>query len=546
MIKLVGFELCTSFMASTGINDARRLSKNSPKNFLVLKFALALVFLTLATACSGKARSNEQTNSEPAKSAQPTAAAATTPTPDTSENLVPIADVGTTELQKLNKRSTGDIAEITERRFVRALVAYNRTTYFIDGKQQKGIAYDSLVEFENWLRSESADRNRGLKVAIIPTARDRLLPALAEGLGDIAIGNLTITKEREKTVDFTDPVMDNVQELVITGPSAPSLSTVDDLSGQEVYVRNSSSYRRSLDKLNETLRSASKPPVNIKFVDETLEDDDILQMVDAGVYGITVVDKHTVDFWSQVYDRVKVREDLVLRSGGSIAWAVRKNCPGLKTMLNQFISTHRAGTTFGNIMYKKYLGSAERLKNPRDQQEMERFRGLVTLFRKYSDEYSLPWLLVAAQGYQESQLDQQKRSPAGAIGVMQIKPEVAADVGINDISQAETNIHAGIKYLRYILDRYFKDAPMDRVNKGLFAFAAYNAGPARVAGLRKKAEELGLNPNVWFNNVEIVAAREIGRETVDYVSNIFKYYTTYLAVSEQNQQREKAKKKSAS
>lgn len=540
MTKLVGFELCSAFIASTGINHAQRLSRNTPKHFIVWKLALALAFLTLATACTGKAVSNEQTNSEAAKSSQPTAAATPAATP--SENLVPITEVGTTELQKLNKPSTGDIAEITERRFVRALVAYNRTTYFIDGKQQKGIAYDSLVEFENWLRSESADRNRGLKVAIIPTARDRLLPALAEGLGDIAIGNLTITREREKIVDFTDPVMDNAQELVVTGPSAPSLTSLDDLSGQEVYVRQSSSYRRSLDKLNETLHSASKPPVKIMLVDEALEDDDILQMVDAGVYGITVVDKHTMDFWSQVYDRAKAREDLVLRSGGRIAWAVRKNCPGLKTILNQFISTHRTGTTFGNIMFKKYLGSAERLKNPGDKEQMDRFRELVTLFRKYGDEYSLPWLLVAAQGYQESQLDQQKRSPVGAIGVMQIKPEVAADVGFNDISQADSNIHAGIKYLRFILDRYFKDAPMDRVNKGLFAFASYNAGPARVAGLRKKAEELGLNPNVWFNNVEVVAAREIGRETVDYVSNIFKYYTTYLAISEQNQQREKATK----
>jgi membrane-bound lytic murein transglycosylase MltF len=544
MTKLVGFGLCTRFTASTGIDNSQNLFQNSPKNFFAGKLALVLILHTLMTGCSGKAVSNEQTNSEPAKSVQPTAAETASPP---SENLVPITEVGAPELQKLNKPATGDIAQITERRFVRALVAYNRTTYFIDGKQQKGMAYDSLVEFENWLRAESADRNRGLKVAIIPTARDRLLPALAEGLGDIAIGNLTITPEREKIVDFTDPVMDNAQELVVTGPSAPSLSSLDDLSGQEVYVRKSSSYRESLDKLNENLRSASKAPVKISFVDEALEDDDILQMVDAGVFGITVVDKHTVDFWSQVYDRVKAREDLVLRSGGRIAWAVRRNCPGLMAIVNQFISTHRTGTTFGNIMFKKYLGSAERLKNPVEQEQMDRFRVLVTLFRKYSDQYSLPWLLVAAQGYQESQLDQQKRSPAGAIGVMQIKPEVAADVGINDISQAESNIHAGIKYLRFILDRYFKDAPMDRVNKGLFAFASYNAGPARVAGLRKKAEELGLNPNVWFNNVEIVAAHEIGRETVDYVSNIFKYYTTYLAISEQNQQREKAaKKKSAS
>jgi membrane-bound lytic murein transglycosylase MltF len=435
------------------------------------------------------------------------------------------------------------MGQIATRRFVRALVAYNRTVYFIDGKQQKGMAYDSLVELEKWLRSESSDRNRGLKVAIIPTARDRLLTALADGYGDIAIGNLTITPERQKIVDFTDPVFDNAQELIVTGPAAPPISSLDDLSGQDIHVRASSSFRESLEKLNEKLRSSSRAPANIKFVDELLEDDDIIQMVDGGVFGITVVDKHTVDFWSQVYDRVKVHDDLVLRDGGRIAWAVRKGCPELMAMLNEFIGTHRAGTTFGNLILKRYLGSADRLKNPSEQEQLQRFRTLVAFFRRYGDEYRLPWLLIAAQGYQESQLDQEKRSPAGAIGIMQIKPEVAADVGINDISQPENNIHAGVKYLRFIVDRYFNDAPMDKLNRGLFAFAAYNAGPARVAGLRKQAEELGLNPNVWFNNVEIVAAREIGRETVDYVSNIFKYYTTYLAVAEQKTQREQLTKK---
>jgi membrane-bound lytic murein transglycosylase MltF len=234
---------------------------------------------------------------------------------------------------------------------------------------------------------------------------------------------------------------------------------------------------------------------------------------------------------------VTVHDELVLHSGGRLGLAIRKNCPQLKAVLSDFIRTHRAGTTFGNLMLKRYLGSADRLKNPKEQAQLDRFRLLVAAFRKYGDEYGLPWLLVAAQGYQESQLDQDKRSAAGAIGIMQIKPDTAAGVGIRDIENAENNIHAAVKYMRFILDRYFKDAPMDKLNKGLFAFAAYNAGPARVAGLRSRADELGLSPNIWFNNVEIVAAHEIGRETVDYVSNIYKYYTTYVAVAEQRTRR---------
>ncbi|HSE98347.1 MAG TPA: transglycosylase SLT domain-containing protein, partial [Blastocatellia bacterium] len=332
-----------------------------------------------------------------------------------------------------------------------------------------------------------------------------------------------------------------VDELVVTGPNAPPIASIEDLSGKEVHIRSTSSYRESLDALNHRFRGEGKAPVTIRFADERLEDEDIIQMTDAGVFSITVIDRHVAKFWSQLYDQVKVHEDLVLRRGGYIAVAMRKNRPELKSVINDFVRTHREGTLFGNLMLKRYLGSIERLKNPIEEKELERFRSLVEHLRKYGDQYDLPWLLVAAQGYQESQLDQAKRSPAGAIGVMQIKPETAAGVGIPNIETAENNIHAGVKYMRFILDRYFKDAPMDKVNKGLFAFASYNAGPARVAGLRQKAEEIGLDPNVWFHNVEIVAAREIGRETVDYVSNIYKYYTAYLAVSQQQKRRATAR-----
>ncbi|MBO0720621.1 MAG: transglycosylase SLT domain-containing protein, partial [Blastocatellia bacterium] len=265
------------------------------------------------------------------------------------------------------------------------------------------------------------------------------------------------------------------------------------------------------------------------FTDELFEDEDIIQEVDAGIIPITVIDSHIAKFWSQIYDRVSVHDDLWLQEGGRIAWAMRKNTPGFKRVINNFIRTHRVGTLFGNVMLKRYLGSADHLKNPIAQAEMQRFRDVVSFFRKYGDQYDLPWLLIAAMGYQESGLDQRKRSPAGAVGIMQVKPSTAADpnVGIPDIQDKENNIHAGVKYLRFIIDQFFADEKMDRLNKGLFALASYNAGPARVAGLRRKASVAGLDPNKWFNSVEFVAARVIGRETVDYVSNIYKYYIAY-------------------
>jgi membrane-bound lytic murein transglycosylase MltF len=230
-----------------------------------------------------------------------------------------------------------------------------------------------------------------------------------------------------------------------------------------------------------------------------------------------------------------VHADLVVRDRVQAAWAVRKNTPNLQRLVNDFVRTHRVGTMFGNVLLKKYLGTPARLKNPSSRRDAERFRRIAAYLQQYSTQYGLDWLLVAAQGYQESQLDQTRRSAAGAVGVMQIKPETAADpsIGIHGVDEVENNIHAGVKYLRFMADHYFKDAPMDRLNKGLFALASYNAGPARVARLRRTAEAKGLDPNTWFYNVEIVASREIGRETVDYVSNIYKYYTAYKTIAAQ-------------
>jgi len=134
---------------------------------------------------------------------------------------------------------------------------------------------------------------------------------------------------------------------------------------------------------------------------------------------------------------------------------------------------------------------------------------------------------MMAQGYQESQLNQKARSPRGAIGVMQVMPATGKKLGVGDIRQIEPNIHAGVKYMRVMMDQFFAEEAMDSLNKGLFTFASYNAGPGRIAQLRKLAAKRALDPNIWFNNVEVIAFERIGRETVQYVSNIYKYYLAY-------------------
>jgi len=444
---------------------------------------------------------------------------------------MPLLDLEAAEILRLTEVWTGDFDGKSERRFIRALVPFSRTFYYLDRGVQKGLAFESLREFEAQLPPGANGIRR--KVVIIPTRRDRLLSGLAAGYGDIAIGGFIITHAGTQVVDASTPTMTGVKDVVVTHSGVAALKSEDELAGREIHVRQPSAYYDDLVALNARLTGRGKPPVVIRDVDGALEDEDVLQMVDAGIIPATVTKLPVAAFWAKLYDSLTVQDSVPLRSDGELAWAIRKNTPALKGMVNSFIKTHRAGTAFGNTMLRRYVGSVERLKNPTATADRARLAAIRAHFEKYGAQYDLPWMLVAAQAYQESQFDQSRKSHVGAVGVMQIKPETAADrnVGITGVDQVEPNIHAGIKYLRFVTDRYFTDSTIDRLNKGLFALAAYNAGPGRVRGLRAKAKAAGLDPNIWFGNVEIIAAREIGRETVDYVSNIYKYYTAYRAIA---------------
>jgi membrane-bound lytic murein transglycosylase MltF len=395
--------------------------------------------------------------------------------------------------------------------------------------------------FEDDVNKRLGTGHLKVQVVFIPVSRDELLPGLVEGRGDIAAANLTITDERRQQVDFSDPYLTGVDEIVVTGPASPPIGSVQDLAGQEVFVRQSSSYHESLLRLNAELERAGKPSVRLKLAPETLEDEDLLEMVNAGLVKLVVVDNHKAEFWAQIFPNIRPHPEAAVRTGGAIGWAFRKGSPKLAAALNRFVVTHKKGTAFGNQIFNKYLKSAKYVKNSLDPEERAKYERTVTLFRKYGERYGFDWLMLTAQGYQESQLDNARRSRAGAVGVMQVLPTTGQEMQVGDVRQLDPNIHAGAKYLRFMTDRYFKDAPMDPVDKMLFAFASYNAGPAKIARLRKEAKESGLNPNVWFNHVELVAAHRIGRETVQYVSNIFKYYVAYRLLEEEREERERAK-----
>ena len=436
---------------------------------------------------------------------------------------------------------TGDYDAMIKRRIIRVLVPHSKTSYFVEGGQPRGVVYEAFKAFE-----DEINKKRGpLKVNVVffPTTREKLIPDLLAGLGDVIAAGFTITPERDKLVDFAIPSTTKpVSEVVVTGPQSPPLASLNDLAGKEVFVRKSSSYWEHLEQINARFKKEGKAAIVLRPAPEDLEDEDLLEMLNAGLFGIAVVDDYKLEIWAKVFPKIKVRPDLAVSAGGELAWAFRPNSPQLKTALDAFLKTHRQGTTFGNTLLKRYLGSTKFVENARSPAELKKFQSVVELFRKYAGKYDVDFLLMLAQGYQESRLDQKVKSQVGAVGVMQVMPTTGKELGVGDISQLEPNIHAGVKYMRFMIDRYYKDEPMTPLNKGLMTFASYNAGPARVRQLRQEAGRRGLDPNVWFNNVEVVAADKIGAETVTYVANIYKYYVTYRLVVE-DMEREKAQKK---
>ena len=438
----------------------------------------------------------------------------------------------------MQKPWTGDLDGMIERRVIRVLTVSSKTFYFGDKGTQRGIVVDYFRVFENELNKKlAADKklkNKNLKVRVvfIPVRRDQLLPGLVAGKGDIAAANLAVTPERQKLVDFTVAGLSNVSEVAVAGPASPKVASLDDLSGKDVYVRKSSSYYESLVALNKKFAAAQKPPVSIKEAPETLEDEDLLEMLNAGLIPLIVVDKHIADFWKQIFPQLAVHDSVAIRTGGEIAWALRKGNPQLKATADDFASRNKIGTSTGNQLLTRYLKSAKYMKDAASEEERKKFLALIQYFQKYGDQYDVDWLLMAAQGYQESQLDQNAKSRVGAIGVMQLMPAIGKEMQVGNVTETEANIHAGIKYMRFMINHYYQKEPMTKLDKTLFAFASYNAGPGRIRQLRREAAKRGLDPNVWFQNVEYVAAEKIGQETVTYVSNIYKYYIAYHLVME--------------
>ncbi len=500
----------------------------------ITSLAILCITLLLVTACS---ESTDPAENESSAGLSIEAAPAETQDAqrdekqdDTVEALPSLNELLPEQFSALTATWLGDLDGMAERRAVRTLVVSGGPQFFYYRGKPRGIVAELLVLLQKELNESLGRGLDQIEIVPMPVSRDRLIPAVVNGHADLVAADLTITAARSELVDFSIPLVRNVDEIVVFAPGkGDDVAVLDDLSGRTVYVRKSSSYFEHLSELNKDFVGRGLKPVRIDEANEYLRSQDILEMVNAGLVSATVVDSYKARHWSKIFPDMNVRKELVVHAGGEIAWVFRKDSPQLAAAINSFARDHRQGTLVGNVLINRYMENLDWVRNSSSDESVERLRPLLEHFRSSAAENGLDPLMLVAQAYQESKLDHSKESPAGAVGIMQIKPSTAADrnVGIDDISSPADNIRAGTKYMRFLMDRYFSEPEMGEVQQWLFALAAYNAGPARIQRLRNLAAAEGHDPNLWLDNVELIAARKIGRETVRYVRNVFKYYVAY-------------------
>jgi membrane-bound lytic murein transglycosylase MltF len=351
---------------------------------------------------------------------------------------------------------------------------------------------------------------------------------LKRGFGDIVAANLTILPERLKDADFTAPYLWGLQEVLVTGRAVKGITKIEDLSGRKVHIREGSSYQFSLEKLNRQLRQEKLAPVKIERLPGLVNTGEIIEMVNAGTLELTVADSHIASIAAELLPGVRVRDDIVLNDDVQFGWMVRKNNPQLKASLNAFLKTVKKGTLKGNMYFKRYFKENPWVREALKRDDVRTFYMYAPLFKKYGEQFGIDPYLIAAQSFQESRFDPKARSPYGAVGLMQILPSTAKEIGVADVSTPEKNVLAGVKYLRQIMDRYFPAGEFSEEERVRFALAAYNAGPRNISLSRQAAQGLGYDDKVWFGQAELGAMKKVGLEPVHYVRNINRYYLSFL------------------
>ncbi|MCO4795027.1 MAG: transporter substrate-binding domain-containing protein [Bacteriovoracaceae bacterium] len=423
----------------------------------------------------------------------------------------------------------GGLKRILKDKYLRVLTTKNSFDYYIYQGKPKGIQYEMVREFVKHLNKKYSKGKKNLKIQfeMIPVDYDQMIPLLKKGKGDIIAAGMTINSKRQKKVNFTKPYR-MVDEVVVSRKEMVNQK----ITGKTFHVRKSSSYFESIRKYNRSVKR--KWRVKTKSVSEELKTENILELVSLGKYDYTVADSYLAELAAKVFPGLHLHKHKPFGVKQGIAWAVKKEDSKLLQELNTVLPKVRKGSLLGNVFSQKYFGDINTIKSTNFNLGTSHLSDYDKLFKKYAKMYNFDWRLVAALCFQESRFNQGIVNKWGAIGLFQVKQMTANEPYINikkitGHKNAENNIHAGVKYLDWIRNRYFsKFKKMSDKAKLRMTMAAYNAGPSRVKKAIRLAKKMGLDPNRWFRNVELAMLQMRKPEPVTYVSEINKRYVAYL------------------
>ncbi|MCA8979114.1 MAG: transglycosylase SLT domain-containing protein [Planctomycetes bacterium] len=458
---------------------------------------------------------------------------------DAEVELLPWAE--TPMVMRVSEPFTGDLDAIRERGVLRVLVTYSRTNFFLAEGRLRGFEYEMFHELEKQLASEARPGVPPLQVAYIPVAFDELLPALLRGHGDVAAASLTVTPERGELVRFTRPYLSNVDQVLVSHAGLDPVQSWDALAGEAIHVEPATSFFVQLQRLNEQFLAAGLEPLEIVPAARGLQTEDLLELVHSGAFAYTVADRYVAELWSTVLDGIRIEPGVVVGRGTDLAWAVRPDSPQLLALLDEFAERNKRGSLIGNVLFQRYYGRSKWIENPLLELERSKLGPFLEPMQRYAAEFGFDWRLIAAQAYQESRLDPTTVSRSGAVGLMQLLPSTAADMGVTELRDPERNLYAGVKYMDWLRRTYFDEPGLADEVRLDFCLAAYNAGGARVKRWRAAAPGRGLDPDVWFGNVELLALEDVGIEPVRYVGNINKYFVLFALSLDSLEQNRRAR-----
>ena len=418
-----------------------------------------------------------------------------------------------------------DLAEIRSSRVLRVLVNQSRNSSGEVQGQTIGVEYHRLRAFEQYLNGNARD-GQEISLKIIPKAKDQLLGALQRGEGDLVAPGELLDPQSGHAISASEPIASNVPLLLVGIKGERRFTRLEQLSGRTVALATGSAAGEAINQINQKLALHKLPPVKVERVDPSLAVEDVLEMVQGGIFHLTIVEQPIAERWGKILPKLRFDRQVIISEPDEEYWFVRRDASMLRASIDRFLKTYKTPAD-QDVAFLRIYRRLYQVHYPLARADRQRLEKLRPVLQKHAREQGMDWLNLAALAFKESALQPNAKSGSGPTGLMQITPSAAQRVGVNDIQSLDSNVQAGAKYLALIRRKFFASPKLNERERMAFVLAAYNMGPERVQGMRTEAKRRGLNPDQWFFQVERIAMEQVGMNAVSYVNSVNKYYLAF-------------------